>query len=119
MQVPFTKHRHPIASAALAVALLLASVVGSLVITAASAPAFADAKSSSKLVSLAPASVNINTASASELAAALNGVGLRKARAIVRYREQYGEFISVDQLSEVKGIGARTVERNRGVLRIK
>ena len=61
-------------------------------------------------------SVNINGASAAELAAGLNGVGLSKAEAIVRYREQFGDFESVDELTDVTGIGAATVERNRSVI---
>ena len=62
---------------------------------------------------IATASVNINGASAAELAAGLNGVGLSKAEAIVRYREQFGDFESVDELTDVTGIGAATVDRNR------
>lgn len=57
--------------------------------------------------------VNINTASAGELAAALNGVGEARARAIVEHREQFGPFSSVDELRYVNGIGASTLERNR------
>lgn len=57
--------------------------------------------------------VDINTASAVELAEALNGVGLSKAEAIVAHREQHGPFTSADQLAEVKGIGLRTVDKNR------
>lgn len=60
--------------------------------------------------------VNINTASAGELASLLNGIGGSKAEAIVRYREQFGPFESIDELSEVTGIGASTVERNRSLL---
>lgn len=63
--------------------------------------------------------VNINVATASELAAALNGVGLSRAEAIVRYREQFGPFESVDELSEVSGIGAATVEKNRRVIAVQ
>ncbi|WP_286503390.1 helix-hairpin-helix domain-containing protein, partial [Escherichia coli] len=36
--------------------------------------------------------VSINNASAEELARAMNGVGLKKAQAIVSYREEYGPF---------------------------
>ena len=57
--------------------------------------------------------ININTASAEALAAAIHGVGLKRARAIVSYREQHGAFSSVDQLTQIQGIGAKTVERNR------
>ena len=57
-------------------------------------------------------SVNINTADAETLAEVLTGVGLSRAEAIVRYREQHGEFIDVYELANVKGIGERTVEVN-------
>ena len=57
--------------------------------------------------------LDINTASAEALAAAIHGVGVRRAQAIVLYREQHGAFSSVDQLAQVQGIGAKTVERNR------
>jgi competence protein ComEA len=60
--------------------------------------------------------VNINSATASELAAGLKGVGPGKAEAIVRYREQFGAFESIDELAEVKGIGAATVEQNRSMI---
>jgi len=57
--------------------------------------------------------VNINTATAAELAAGLSGVGASRAEAIVRYREQFGPFESIEELIEVSGIGSATVERNR------
>ncbi|STZ77264.1 ComEA family DNA-binding protein [Bergeriella denitrificans] len=50
------------------------------------------------------ASVNINTASQSELEA-LPGVGPAKAKAIVEYRKQHGAFKSTEELKNVKGIG--------------
>ena len=62
--------------------------------------------------------VDINTASAETLAAAIHGVGLKRAQAIVQYREQHGAFSTVDQLAEVSGIGAKTVERNRDRLTV-
>jgi len=67
-------------------------------------------------VSHAVAAVNINTASAEQLAAGLNGIGASRAEAIVRYREMYGPFESVDELAEVAGIGSATVERNRAMI---
>ena len=56
--------------------------------------------------------VNINTASATELAA-INGLGEVKAKAIVAYREQNGPFKSVDDLKEVKGIGEQMLAKLR------
>ena len=65
------------------------------------------------------ASVNINTANAQALAARLKGVGEARAMEIVRYREAYGPFATVDELAEVKGIGQSTVERNRAVITLE
>ncbi|STY90749.1 ComEA family DNA-binding protein [Moraxella bovis] len=56
--------------------------------------------------------VNINTASMGELAT-LNGVGAKTAQAIVDYREGFGRFERVDDLTKVKGIGVKTLEKNR------
>ncbi|MGY0074430.1 helix-hairpin-helix domain-containing protein [Vibrio proteolyticus] len=62
--------------------------------------------------------VNVNTASAEELATLLSGVGLKKAQAIVDYREQNGGFVSAEQLAEVKGIGPALVEKNRARIQL-
>jgi len=56
--------------------------------------------------------VNINTASAAELAEALVGVGAAKAQAIVAYREANGPFTDKAQLLEVKGIGPAILDKN-------
>ena len=57
--------------------------------------------------------VNINQASATEIAEVLIGIGLSKANAIVTYRETNGPFKSLEELSQVKGIGSKTLEKNR------
>lgn len=66
----------------------------------------------------AGAPVNINTADVVTLADSLDGIGESKARAIVEYREKNGAFKSADELVNVKGIGLRTVERNRDYIRL-
>ena len=63
--------------------------------------------------------VNINTADAETLAAAINGVGIKKARDIISYRQKNGPFESVDDLAEVSGVGIRTVDRSRENLIVK
>jgi len=60
--------------------------------------------------------VNINTASAEQIAEALNGIGLSKAEDIVRYREENGPFAHIDELVNVKGVGLRTVDKNRDLI---
>ncbi|WP_043317851.1 ComEA family DNA-binding protein [Microbulbifer sp. HZ11] len=57
--------------------------------------------------------VNLNTATAEELSAALDGVGAARAELIVQYREENGSFSSVEELLEIKGIGVATLEKNR------
>jgi len=57
--------------------------------------------------------LDINSANAAAIAAALDGVGLIKAQEIVAYREMFGSFRSVEELADVKGIGVATVEKNR------
>ncbi|MBE0485482.1 ComEA family DNA-binding protein [Marinobacter sp.] len=58
-----------------------------------------------------PGAININTADVAVLAS-LNGIGESKAQAIVAYRDENGPFQSVEDLANVRGIGARTVENN-------
>lgn len=57
--------------------------------------------------------VNINTADAATLDAVLVNVGTSKAQAIVDYRKTNGPFKSAEELAMVKGIGLKTVEKNR------
>lgn len=60
--------------------------------------------------------VDINTADATAIAENLNGIGPAKAQAIVAYREEHGPFATVDDLALVKGIGLKTIERNRDAI---
>ena len=52
-----------------------------------------------------PSRVNVNTASVDDLAG-ISGIGVRRAMAIVEYRDQNGPFRSVEDLLYVPGIGA-------------
>ena len=56
-------------------------------------------------------SLNINTATAQEIATSLSGVGPVKAQAIVALREEMGAFTNINQLLKVKGIGDSTIQR--------
>ena len=60
----------------------------------------------------APELLNINTASAEELQT-LPNIGVQMAQRIVNYREQHGKFASMEALQNVKGIGAKTLEKLR------
>ncbi|CAK0780562.1 competence protein ComEA [Gammaproteobacteria bacterium] len=59
------------------------------------------------------ASVDINSADATSIAKAIDGVGPVKAQAIVSYREKNGPFATVDDLTKVKGISKKIVDNNR------
>ena len=58
------------------------------------------------------APVAVNLADAETLAAGLAGVGPSKAERIISFREQHGPFLSPEELTQVKGIGASTVAKN-------
>jgi len=63
--------------------------------------------------------VNINNASADQLATALNGVGSAKAQAIVEYRTANGDFTQAAQITDVSGIGTAIYEKNKADILIK
>jgi competence protein ComEA len=54
--------------------------------------------------------IDINSAGASELET-LPGIGSTYAQRIIEYRETNGEFASVEELTKVKGIGNKTLEK--------
>jgi competence protein ComEA len=112
-------------------ATLLASVmVGPLL--AAGQPATANNNRPSTVSSTAPSStkisvkkanpiqanVNINTADTETLVLELKGIGQKRARSIVTYREQHGAFQSIDELANVKGISKKIVDRNRNKITV-
>lgn len=63
--------------------------------------------------------VDINTADAKTMASELPGIGAVKAAAIVEYRKKHGRFTSVEQLSQVNGIGDKTVAKIRPLVSLK
>jgi competence protein ComEA len=65
------------------------------------------------LSTLAGEPVDINSADVKALANAINGVGAKRAEAIVNYRNQYGSFKSIDDLANVRGISTKTINKNR------
>jgi len=62
--------------------------------------------------------VDINTADAMTISKAMKGIGIKKAQAIVAYRDKHGKFKSVDDLAKVKGIGKKTIAMNKANLSI-
>jgi len=59
--------------------------------------------------------VSLNQANVQQLQS-LNGVGAKKAQAIIEYRQSNGGFKTVDELINVKGIGPKLLEKNKARL---
>ncbi|NMY40045.1 helix-hairpin-helix domain-containing protein [Pseudomonas sp. WS 5013] len=94
------------------IAVVLLSCMASLPI-AVSAAESAKAPSVAVETQTEVSAVNINTADLDVLQSELVGVGKVKAQAIIDHRNANGPFASVDELLEVKGIGAAILEKNR------
>jgi competence protein ComEA len=62
-----------------------------------------------------PGKININKASADELET-LPKIGPSTAEKIIKYREENGPFKEISDLDNVKGIGAKTIERLRNMI---
>ena len=57
------------------------------------------------------APVDVNTATAAEIATALNGIGAAKAAAIVAHRQQHGPYKTAEELTQVSGIGEKLLAK--------
>jgi competence protein ComEA len=62
--------------------------------------------------------VNINSADAATISRELKGIGVKRAQAIVEYRQKHGPFKSADELGLVKGIGPVAIQNNRTFIRV-
>ena len=92
---------------------LLSTLTAALILLGSSAiPLVVYAEAPAKTAVAQSQTVNINTANAEELAT-LRGIGPIKAAAIIRFREEHGPFASIDEMMAIKGIGEKTVEKNR------
>jgi competence protein ComEA len=94
--------------AVLALGMALAGALG--------APSASAAPEKPAAAAATPAAVNVNTATLDELTA-LPGIGEKRAQAILDMRKEKGGFKSVDELTEVKGIGPANLEKLRPYLR--
>ncbi len=97
------------------VAFLSAVVVSLSAVAFVQAETTSPAKAQAQVEAPKSAQVNINTADADALMT-LKGVGAKKAEAIIAWRKANGNFISVEQLMDVKGIGESIFEANKSRL---
>lgn len=65
----------------------------------------------------AMAALDLNTATAVELES-VKGIGPAKAQAIIDYRKAHGNFKAVDDLTNVKGFGKKSVDNLRNDLSV-
>ncbi len=54
--------------------------------------------------------IRINTAAKEQLEK-ITGIGSRKAESILKYREEHGPFQKIEDLLEIDGIGAKSLEK--------
>ncbi|PFV59575.1 competence protein ComE [Bacillus cereus] len=57
--------------------------------------------------------IRINTAAKEQLEK-ITGIGSRKAESILKYREEHGPFQNIEDLLEIDGIGAKSLEKIKG-----
>ncbi len=67
--------------------------------------------------SAVPYLININTADFEELNA-LEGIGTKTANKIVEYRNQHGDFKSINELCKVSGIGSFTLDKIKDYIKV-
>jgi competence protein ComEA len=87
-------------------------------------PAAAASAATSTTPSVAPASaavtgaqVNINSADEAALTS-VKGIGKAKAKAIIEYREKNGPFQSIDDLTKIKGIKSKSLQKFKSQLTV-
>lgn len=54
--------------------------------------------------------IDLNSADLKTIADAINGIGPKRALAIVKYRDTHGPFATIEELANVKGISSKFVE---------
>lgn len=62
--------------------------------------------------------LNINTATVEQLMS-LPGIGEAKAKAIIAFRKQHGNFVAIDDLTLVKGVGDKLLAKFAGQVVLK
>jgi len=66
-----------------------------------------------------PGTANINLAEVGELPENIHGIGPNLAQAIGNYREEYGDLVSIEELTGVRRIGLTTIQANRDLIVVK
>ena len=77
-----------------------------------------DAPASADTIPSDDGRIDLNTATTDDLQT-INGIGPVTAGRIIDYRTQHGRFDSVDQLLDIKGIGAKTLAKIRDQVTVR
>lgn len=90
---------------------LLITIFTSMVIFFNSSLSYAlpQAQTKSSDITIKPP-ININTADLKTVTQSIKGIGLKRAEAIIKYREAHGPFNSIKDLEHVPGLGKKFVE---------
>lgn len=56
--------------------------------------------------------IDLNTADIKSLSQAVKGIGQKRAEAIVKYRQEHGNFKSIEELAQVRGLGQQFVKKH-------
>ncbi|MBO5230829.1 MAG: ComEA family DNA-binding protein [Clostridia bacterium] len=107
------KHELLLIAAALVITItaLLYSVFDSPKYNAIEAVIITTTEAQTNETTAAVGKININTAAADELSQ-LEGIGDKKAQAIIEHREKNGRFRASEELTDVSGISASILEKN-------
>jgi competence protein ComEA len=70
-----------------------------------------------KVKQMQTTTINLNTATLDQLVT-LPGIGKKKAAAIIEYRKKYGKFKSVKDLTQVKGVGLKMLDKLKGQVNV-
>ncbi len=54
--------------------------------------------------------IDLNKADLMSLSHSIKGIGEKRAQAIIKYREEHGDFKSIEELAAVKGVGSKFVK---------
>jgi competence protein ComEA len=90
-----------------------------MVCVSALAPAASQEKPAGRKATAATATapVNLNTATAAEIAS-LPGVGPKAAQRIIEYRQKSGGFKKIEELMNVKGIGEKSFLKLKSLISV-
>lgn len=85
-------------------AIMFSAVLSCLVITLPVQAFAGDSKIQQTIVK-----INLNKATVEQLTGSFKGIGKKRAEAIVKYRDEHGNFKTIEDLSQVRGLGKKFV----------